>query len=531
MSKSAREIELKLELDPTAQEAIRRGGAIEGFAAGRPVTKTLQSIYFDTPDQALRKAKISLRVRKVGRNWVQTVKLGTGVMGGLSSPVEAEHPVAGRALDFAVIADPSVRAKLTEAIGEAPLAECFETVMKRTTRQLTRARDAARIELAFDSGNILAGAGSQPLAELEMELKSGPSLALYDAARTLLGDVPFRFSLFSKAERGYRFAEGRAPEDRAPSFAGMVRFAAGASTEVALRDVLRSCLTQISENRLVVLACEDPEGPHQLRVGLRRLRSAFRLFRPVLNPATVRPLDAMARIIATEAGALRDMDVLIDEIVAPLAGKAPDSLSFDTLLADLNASRGQHARGPLIAHLKSAEVNGFLLDLAAFTEGRGWLDPDHLGQSALLAQPVGDYADQALAGQWKKVLKFGRRIEDLSVPERHEMRKALKKMRYGVEFFGGLYPADTVKPFLKRMKKLQNIFGYLNDVAMAETLPDKHSDSGAGSDSGSGAEFGADRARLAIGFVIGWHEARCQAMWPHAKGYWDATRKTPKFWK
>jgi hypothetical protein len=70
------------------------------------------------------------------------------------------------------------------------------------------------------------------------------------------------------------------------------------------------------------------------------------------------------------------------------------------------------------------------------------------------------------------VLKYGKRLEELSVPERHEMRKAMKKMRYGIEFFGSLYPKDAVKPFLKRMKKLQDIFGYLNDVAMAETLPE-----------------------------------------------------------
>jgi len=520
MSKSGREIELKLELDPTAQDAIKRAGTIAGFTASRSVSKTLQSIYFDTPDQALRKAKISLRVRKVGRSWVQTAKLGTGVMGGLSSPVEAEHPVQGRALDFSVIEDPTVREKLSEAIGDAPLSECFETVMKRTTRMLTRESDGADIELAFDTGNILAGAGTQPLVELEMELKSGPSMALFEAARALLGETPFRFSPYSKAERGYRFAEGQVPEDRSPYFADNIRFTAGTSTELAFRDVLRSCLTQISENRLAVLSSEDPEGPHQLRVGLRRLRSAFRLFKPVINPGTVAPLDAMARTIANEAGALRDLDVLVEEIVAPLVDKAPPSLSFDTLLNHLNASRDQDTRTTLTDHLKSAEVNEFLLNLAAYTEGRGWLDPENFDQTTLLAQPIETFAGKALARQWKKVLGYGKRLEELSIEERHEMRKAMKKMRYGIEFYGSLYPADTVKPFLKRMKKLQDIFGYLNDVAMAETLPDKC----------RALERKSPEATQAIGFVIGWHEAQCQAMWQHAKGYWDATRKTPKFW-
>ncbi|TYC52466.1 CHAD domain-containing protein [Rhodobacterales bacterium] len=522
MSKSAREIELKLELDPAAQDAIKRSGSIEGFTASRSVTRTLQSIYFDTPDQDLRKAKISLRVRKSGKSWLQTAKLGTGVMGGLSTPVEEEHPIQGRALDLSVIADPAARDALDGAIGDAPLAECFETVMKRTTRNLTRDSDDTLIELAFDTGNILAGSGSQPLVEMELELKSGPSQAVFEAAKSLLDDVPFRFSPYSKAERGYRFAEGREATGTGPYFAEGITFTPGVTTEHAFRDVLRSCLTQICENRIAVLTSDDPEGPHQLRVGLRRLRSAFRLFRPVLNPAATAPLDDMARTVAAEAGALRDLDVLVDEIVAPLAARAPETVPLDGLLDTLNAMRDDSARALLVTHLKSSEVNAFLLDLAAYTECRGWLDPENFDQSALLAQPIEAFSGKALAKQWKKVMKYGRQLEKLTVPERHEMRKALKKMRYGIEFFGCLYPRDTVKPFLKRMKKLQNIFGYLNDVAMAEHLPERVGFKATGPD--------ATETMRAIGFVIGWHEALAQSRWQDAKGCWDATRETPRFW-
>lgn len=521
MSKTEREIELKIELDAPDRESVKRLASIDGFSASRAVTKTLQSIYFDTPDQALRAARISLRVRKSGRSWVQTVKLGTGVMGGISSPIEAEHPVKGRALDFSVIEDDNVRKKLEAVIGDQPLSECFETVMKRTTRNLSRKADGTLIELAVDNGNILAGPESHPLAEVEMELISGPSAALFDAAKALIKETPFRFSPWSKAERGYRFAEGRKDDERVPVFAAPVRFERGATTEHALRDVLRSCLTQISENRLAVLASEAPEGPHQLRVGLRRLRSAFRIFKPILNPATAAPLDTIARQIAAEAGALRDFDVLVDEIVQPIADKAPPGVSFGALLADLTASRGADTRKTLVTHLQSEDVNRFLLDLAAYTEGRGWLDPENFGQTALLAQPIETFSGAALAKQWKKVNRYGKRIDDLSVPKRHEMRKAMKKMRYGIEFFASLYPREDVKPLLKRMKKLQDVFGYLNDVAMAERLPEMSKVQG----------DAAEEAATAIGFVIGWHEAQAQAMWQHAKGLWDATGQVPKFWR
>ncbi|MEP3045498.1 MAG: CHAD domain-containing protein [Roseibium sp.] len=520
MSKSAREIELKLELDPAAQDAIKRSGMVEGFSASRAASKTLQSIYFDTPDQALRKSRISLRVRKAGRSWLQTAKVGTGVVGGLSSPIEAEHPVKGRALDFSVIEDQSVTATLEKVIGSAPLAECFETVMKRTTRDLTRDTDGSHIELAFDTGNILAGSGSQPLVELELELKSGPGNALYEAAKALLKDVPFRFSPYNKAERGYRFAGSEVKNALQPYLAGPIAFERGFTVEQAFRDVLRSCLTQISENRFVVLASDDPEGTHQFRIGLRRLRSAFRLFRPALNPETTALLDQQAKTLAAEAGALRDIDVLIDEIVSPVMGHAPQALSFNALINDLNDLRQTSARTALRKQLSTARVNAFILDLAAYTEGRGWLDPDSFEQTELLAQPVEDFSKIALARQWKKVTRYGKRLDELSIPERHEMRKTMKKMRYGIEFFGGLYPKKTVKPLLRRMKNLQEIFGYLNDVAMAEKLPDLTTAKGKD----------AVPAAQAVGFVIGWHEANCQAMWQHARGYWDAARDTPKFW-
>lgn len=520
MSKSFKEIELKLEVSSTALDQLKRSGAPKDFSSSKAVTRALQSIYFDTPDQALRRARISLRVRKVGRNWIQTAKLGTGVAGGLSSAVEAEHPVAGRALDFTVIDDPQVLKTLVETIDGAVLNECFETVMRRTTRQLTSETDGSEIEVAFDVGEIKAGENKRDLVELELELKSGKSAALYAAARGLLGNVPFRFSPYNKAERGFRLAGGEDADTHLPVPAAPVELRPDEIVELAYRDVLRSCLGQIANNRLAVLATDDPEGPHQFRIGLRRLRSAMRLFKPVLNSATFKSLDVVARSLAMEAGHLRDLDVLAGEVVAPLQTVAPDGLSLDALRTHLGSMR-EGVRANLSARLVQPDVNGFLFDLADYTEGRGWLDPENFGQTSALAESVRRYSGKALDYQWKKVSRYGSRIDDLTIPERHDMRKALKKLRYGAEFFGSLYPGSDIKPFLKRMKKLQDIFGYLNDVAMAEKLVSLQSANGKASAPVS----------LATGFVIGWHEAQSTVMWPRAKGCWLDTKKAPKFWR
>ncbi|GGB38137.1 inorganic triphosphatase [Roseibium aquae] len=519
MSKTAREIELKLEVPEEAQAHLRRTGAVEGFSSSRTTTRTLHSVYVDTPDQALRKAKISLRVRKVGRSWVQTVKIGTGVAAGVSSAIEVETRVSGGSVDLAAIGDDKIVAILHETIAGQALAPCFETVMKRTTRILTADQDGSEIEVAFDTGQVTSGGRTEPLSEVEFELKSGSAEALFKAARGVIGATPFRFSPCSKAERGYRLAEGRDNGLAAPKLAERVVLDPEETAERAFREILRSCLDQITHNRLVVLQSDAPEGPHQLRVGLRRLRSAFRLFKPVIHPASFVPLDVAARTLAGEAGEVRDLDVLTDEIVRPLKENAPAGVNVETLVTYLEARR-EAARVKLKTHLGQEDINHFILDLATYTEGRGWLDPDNFDQTTKLAGTISDFARAALDRQWRKVSKFGARIDDLSIEERHDMRKALKKLRYGIEFFDSLYPGDTVKPFLKRMKRLQDIFGYLNDVAMAEKLALINDREGEGA---------VDRAQ-AVGFAIGWHEAQSAATWPHAKGYWRETKKSPKFW-
>jgi len=519
MSTSSKEIELKLEIPAADQDALKRAAAPSGFTASRAVTKTLQSIYFDTLEQNLRRAGASLRLRKVGRSWVQTVKIGTKLTGGLSSPIEAENRVTGGKIDLASIEDPKALRIVADVLQGVPVEECFQTIMKRTTRHLS-SEDGCEIEVAFDTGDVKAGENTKALAEVELELKSGAPVRIFEAAKEMLGPLPFRFSPHSKAERGFRLAEGLDNGPLEPQAADKIRLTSSDTAEEAFHSALRSCIDQIAHNRLVVLESEDAEGPHQLRIGLRRLRSALRLFRPLINDETRLPIDEAAREIGAAAGALRDIDVLMADIVAPVGEAAPENLPLDPLLDHLAKVR-TGIRAKVQEQLKAEEFNAFLFDLAAYAAGRGWLAPADFGQTSRLAQPVARFSASALNKQWKKVGKYGNRIDELTIPERHEMRKALKKMRYGIEFFSSLYPASDMKPFLKRMKRLQNIFGYLNDVAMAETLVDLPAPRGAA----------AGQVSHAAGFVIGWHESESRHAWQHAKDYWTETRKAPKFWR
>ncbi|WP_430514201.1 CHAD domain-containing protein [Pannonibacter phragmitetus] len=465
MSTPDKEVELKLELEPRAAEDLKFSGAVTGFSSGTPSTKQLTSIYFDTADLRLHKAKIAARVRKSGRRWIQTVKLGKPLSGGLSSPIEIETDVSGPQFQLDQVADDDIRRQIADCTGGAELVPCFETVMQRTQRDLTR-EDGTIIEAALDIGEIVAGDKRQPLYELELELKSGGIAPLYEAALALTGSHAFRFSPMSKAERGYRLF---IRQDEAPSKPGAISLAATMSVEDAYQHILRSCIDQISAARMVCLTSTDNEGPHQLRIGFRRLRTAFKLFRPVLDPRRTGALDLQASRFAAAAGALRDLDVLSDEITAPLASHAPEGINIPLLLEQLGKDR-QAARQGLKTELASTVFNSFLLEIGSYCETAGWRKEEDTRQAEQLGEPVIFFASEAIGKRWRKVQSYGRRLDTLSRTERHDMRKALKKFRYGLEFFASLFPSEARKTFLKQLRKLQDVFGYLNDVAMAERL-------------------------------------------------------------
>ena len=122
---------------------------------------------------------------------------------------------------------------------------------------------------------------------------------------------------------------------------------------------------------------------------------------------------------------------------------------------------------------------------------------------------------------WKRVKHEALRLDELSVPERHELRKRLKMLRYAAEFFTPLFPEAETGRFLKRLRRLLDTFGYLNDVAMAETLSDL-----------CRAEAAPDSERdAAAGYVLGWHSARAEKAWESVPMRWRQLKQAERFWR
>ncbi len=516
MAQANREFELKITLDEAQMRRVRGKPAIRAMANGRPTTKTLLSIYHDTPDMALRRAGIALRTRKIGRNWVQTVKAKGEITAGISNHVEIETPVRGSAPSIDAISDAALRQKIREIIGHSPLSPVIETHIKRTARFLAPPTGGL-VELCLDDGELRAGGRVAPIREAEIELANGDPAEVFQVAQHIFAGEVLRYSTDSKAALGYRLLAGEDAQPRLePVFAKAPGLKPAMTAEEAMQAILRSCFEQIAGNLAVAIKTELPEGPHQLRVGLRRLRSALTVFKPLMAMEGVEPISAEAKALGGTVGALRDMDVLISDVVgaAAKAMEAERDPGFKSLTKALVARRDA-VKAAVAKGMSAEEAQRLPLALGAFTEGRGWLDPGDIGQSARLAAPVCDFAADQL---WRKVSKWGKRLEELTIPERHEMRKELKKLRYTVDFFKSLYPEKKVKPFLKQLKRLQDVFGHLNDAAMAQhELP--------------GIAGGQAEPAFAAGRVIGWCEANAEIAWRDAQRKWADLKAAPDFWR
>lgn len=511
----ATEIELKILLDAPGLAALRRAPVLQGHKARR---QTLVAQYYDTDTGALGANRIALRVRREGRAWVQTVKAGREAVAGLSSVMEVSNPAPGGRLALDLIPDEALRSAIANAAGEAPLLVRFETRMQRETYSLTSPLGGT-VELALDKGEIRAGEAAEPLIEAELELLTGDPRDLYAVAATLFTTGPLRFSRRSKAARGAALAVGKAAVQPLPPIvhAVPVRLESSMTVETGAREILRSCLDQIAANAAAAATSDNPEGPHQLRVGLRRLRTALGLFGAVLDGPAARALAAEARDLAAVVGELRDLDVLLAEIVAPLAEADP---GFPVLHAAVSERRVA-VRRAVAARLQEHRTVRFVLDLGAFVEARGWLRPVDFDQSAALAAPITALAAAALGKRWRAVARRARDIAGLDEAARHDLRKSLKKLRYGVEFMGGLWPDKKVSPFLKALKGLQEDFGALQDLAMARTLL-----------TASGAPGHNDAsAQRAVGYVLGHRAGEAEQVWHHAQADWQALKRAPRFWQ
>ncbi len=201
----SKELELKLGCLPTVAAQVCALPLLSGLQSE---SKLLLNLYYDTPEESLKRMKMALRIRKSGDQWLQTLKTtGTTDASGLSSRGEYEWVIDGPNLKLDLL-----EGLLPSDIEGDSLYPVFSTNFKRTTWLYQR--EQTQIEIACDQGEVRTGNRIEPISEVELELKQGEAHAVFDLAEQLTRLSPLWIGQRSKAQRGWelRFEHPPAPE-------------------------------------------------------------------------------------------------------------------------------------------------------------------------------------------------------------------------------------------------------------------------------------------------------------------------------
>jgi triphosphatase len=452
------ETELKLRIAPEHLNRLKRHPLLKKLSTARATTRKLYSIYYDTPDLDLHHRAMALRLRRVGKQWLQTLKGGGGVQAGLHQRNEWETPVAGKALDFeALKASGGKRLPLALRKKLKPL---IVTDFSRTTRMV--AFGGAEIELSLDSGEIRAGKESRPISELELELKSGESVQLFKLALVLLDIVPLEVEHTSKAEYGFLLHRAAQPTVGKASFPSLAKSMDVAS---ALQSMIGACLLHLQANISGTIQKLDEEYLHQVRVALRRLRVVLAIAENFHADEELGKLHEQVAELCVEFGRLREWDVFVTQILVPIRSRLPEQDEL-RLLRDSEKLRGQH-HAAVESRLQSQDYQRFLLCFGAWMHGDYWREP----AAKDLSMPC--FAAQILDKRSRQVSKRGKDTATATPNQLHMLRIACKKLRYSVEIFASLFDPVKAKRYLSALITLQDILGTLNDIAVAHRLLDE----------------------------------------------------------
>src|SRR5262249_21601438 len=170
----------------------------------------------------------------------------------------------------------------------------------------------------------------------------------------------------------------------------------------------RNCLAQMQANEAPARRGSDPEGIHQLRVGLRRLRALVTAYRDTLAPEPHELLSCELRWLQQELSPARDWDVFVAATLTPIVERVPE------LKPALEAARELRELGRMRARatLDSPRYTALLLRCYLWLATGSWATTD----GSILDRSVGDFAATILQRRHRRLCRLGGKRADLSEP-------------------------------------------------------------------------------------------------------------------
>lgn len=504
---------LRFRLDPDSAKALGQGETLSDPTSAPPQYSKHLETYFDTAKRDLRRVGAAVAVRRRGRHWLQTVRREVALDVGVFRAEEIESYISAAQPDIAAIQDTRLRKLLEKAVGTNPLLPVFEASTGRATHH-TKTANANEARLVHEQGEVIAGDRRESVDHVELRLIKGSAAELETLATALLKGSKFDLLPSGKVEAGYQLGtiQLKRSVPAAPRRDTGDKKVAASGAEARN---LATAADQILTNWSLFMTSDAPLVTHQMRVGLRRLRTALRSLQSP-EGTSYRELRMDCRDLARMLGELRDLDSLQDAIIAPAISAASEDPGAAELL-QLIAQRKQAVRARLRQELATDRWLAFEIRLALMPQR-------HLETSNQKTETKSNPRRKPAAGKsiqvaWRRLAKLGRRIDELTVEERHDMRKAIKTLRYLSEFHQLAYVDRKVTRFAQCLRRLQDDFGYLNDLAQAQGLKALCAEGTLAPD-----------AWHAAGYIRGWHETRAGAVWERARRDWRELERAPKFW-
>ena len=448
----ATEIELKLQLSPKTAKALPNHRLLAKIESSK---QQLLNTYFDTPALDLHARRVAMRFRKKGWEWLLTVKSAEPASGGLAVRSEWETAATPGVFDFSHVDNDEFRSFLENVTPE--LEPIFTTDFRRQIWHVPFGESL--IEMALDRGHIESRGKSTPICEIELELISGRIADIFALTRQLQEDLDLHPAIASKAERGYNLFKRQAllpfrskPSPLSPELTPVAAF----------RSIALSCLEHFQRNESGLRESKDPEYVHQARVALRRLRSAIKLFTPVLPQDFVAAYGETWRTLASALGDARNWDVFLEETLPPIRSAFPKDRDVTRLNREgLRCAR--RARKAVTTLITLPEYPKLITEFTAAV----------FALNDVLPIALKEFAQTQLSCHAKQAAKLARCHAELNAVERHKMRIRFKKLRYTLEFFAPLLHNKHLSPYLSALNQLQDELGLINDHVTAEALINK----------------------------------------------------------
>lgn len=513
------ELELKFAV-PSYQQSILR----KNIDTKTAQQQRLSAYYFDTPNQDLAKKGIALRIRFEDSQWVQTLKTAGD---GVAKRVELNTVlsltgtpdtlnVSSLVPDISLITEPTVVAELTNIMPLDQLAQAltvqYFTDVQRTSRQIKK--NNSRIEIAYDIGKVGIGRlNSQKPAnnhgltqsdihEIEFELLEGDPSDLIEVAKTWCKKYKLYLSTVTKAQRGSLLLANKQFAEPVKADLAVLQLHKGISQFAFLQAVVNNCLVQILPNASAI-AEGSPDGNlvHQLRVGIRRLRTALKHFKfaqDYIDPNWLMVLKQTFSLL----GEYRDKEIL--------------QIKTQPLLESVGAPHVEWSTAVDIMPIDAVRANDFqilLLELIGFTHLP--VPADSPKAKATVAKKLGKLFTAIAAASDK--------FASLDTDSQHGVRKDLKSLRYVSEFAAPLFANQTngkkgkkatkLNAFLQYLEPAQDVLGEYNDnvVGHANYLEKAKTDPNAL-------------------FAVGWFSGREQASSQQCAVSLKTVKNAPKFW-